>query len=140
MFLVHLPQRSWSSASKAESTHATQVGGTHLLHGSSQGCLEKPNFAFSVFLFINITIQMFSKYLLRTSIPLRKSVWKCSNEIAPKGRQALCTYLLSSSNSPEVTYRPQNILFLNNDSLPEVDLHTNTVSHLYGIRQEYFTV
>lgn len=84
-------------------------------------------------------MQMFSKYLLRTSIPLRKSVWKCSNQTSPKGRQALCTYLLFSSNSLEVTYRPQNILFLNNDSVPEVNLLINPVSHLYGIKQEYFT-
>lgn len=83
---------------------------------------------------------MFPKYLLRTFIPLRKSVWKCSNQITPKDRQALCTYLLSSSNSPEVTYRPQNIPFLEDDSAPEVDLHTNLMSHLYGIRQEYFSL
>lgn len=74
--------------SKAESTYATQVGRMQLLHSPSWGCLENCNFAFSGFLFINITIQMFSKYLPRTSIhSTTEVVWKCSNQTIPKGRQ-----------------------------------------------------
>lgn len=57
----------------------------------------------------------------------------------PKRQTAPYTYLLFSSNYPEVTYKPQNILFLHDDSVPEVDLHTNLMSHLYGLRQQYFT-